>query len=308
MDESVVRLLLSYELQPFFVFVILTFGTLYTVGWFRLRRRSKSKAFVPIWKLVAYLFALFTLAAALMSFIDILGASLFYFHMIQHLMITMIAGPLIMLVDPVPIILWGFPDSWGIRKAVIRGFSKILHRNSPYRNILRKVTSPLVSYVLMLVLLWGWHDPNLYNLALRSEFWHDFEHISFFYSSIIYWWHATGSGPRIQPRMPRSRRILFLFGGIPSTFLPGVVISFSTTVIYTYYLTAPPAIEPFYMAPINDQIIGGIIMWVPGSMMFFVGALILIGRWLQEQERTSRRKKEKWMRENSQKPSLPDAV
>lgn len=306
MDESIRRLLLSFEFRPVFILVLVLLAILYTRGWIRLRRRSSNNALVPVWKLVGYLFALLVLGLALLSFIDILGASLFYFHMIQHLMLTMIAGPLVMLADPMPITLWGMPDF--LRKGVGRSLSKLLHRDSPYRGILRKATSPGVSYVLMLVLLWGWHDPRLYNLALRSQFWHDFEHISFFYSSVIYWWHVTGAGPRIRPMMSRPRRILYLFGGIPSTFLPGVVISFASTVIYTYYLTAPPAIEPFYMEPINDQILGGIIMWVPGSMMFFVGALVLIGRWLQDQEKASRIAKEKWMRENSQKPSLPDAA
>lgn len=295
MDEITRRLLLSFEWRPVFILVLLLLALFYTRGWFRLRQKSRNKSLVPVWKLVGYLFALLTLGLALMSFIDILGASLFYFHMIQHLMLTMIAGPLVMLADPMPITLWGMPDQF--RRAVGQGLSRLLHRNSPYRNILKQVTSPAVSYILMLVLLWGWHDPNLYNLALRSPFWHDFEHLSFFYSSIIYWWHVTGAGPRIRPLMSRPRRILYLFGGVPSTFLPGVVISFSTTIIYTYYLTAPPAPEPFFMTPINDQIIGGIIMWVPGSMMFFVGALVLIGRWMQEQERQSKAAKEKWMRE-----------
>ena len=183
MDEVTRRLLLSFEVRPFFIVTLVLLAYFYTRGWFRLRARSSNKSLVPVWKLVGYLFALLTLGLALMSFIDILGASLFYFHMIQHLMLTMIAGPLVMLADPMPITLWGLPDN--LRRAVGRGLSRLLHRNSPYRNILRNVTSPLVSYVLMLVLLWGWHDPNLYNLALRSQFWHDFEHISFFYSSVI---------------------------------------------------------------------------------------------------------------------------
>ena len=300
MNEITRRLLLSYEWRPVFILVLTTLAVFYTIGWVRLRKRSKNRSLVPVWKLVAYLFALVTLALALMSFIDILGASLFYFHMIQHLMLTMIAGPLIMLADPMPITLWGMPDS--VRKAVGRGLSRLLHRDAPTRNFLRTVTSPAVSYVLMLVLLWGWHDPNLYNLALRSPFWHDFEHLSFFYSSIIYWWHVTGAGPRIRPMMSRPKRILNLFGAVPSTFLPGVAISFATGIIYTYYLTAPPAPAPFFMEPLNDQILGGIIMWVPGSMMFFVGALVVLGRWMQDQQQQSQRDKEKWMRENA--PSL----
>ncbi|MFK7801336.1 MAG: cytochrome c oxidase assembly protein [Anaerolineae bacterium] len=297
MNEVTRRLLLSYEWRPVFIFVLVGLAVLYTIGWTRLRKRSKNQNLVPVWKLVAYIFAIVTLMLALLSFIDILGASLFYFHMIQHLMLTSIAGPLIMLADPMPITLWGLPPN--LRKKVGRGISRIIHKDSPWREPLKKATSPGVSFVIMVVLLWGWHDPNLYNLALRSSFWHDFEHISFFYSSIIFWWHVTGAGPRIRPIMSRPKRIIYLFGGVPSTFVPGVVIAFAGNVLYTYYLTAPPAPAPFFMTVANDQIIGGIIMWVPGSMMFFIGALVLIGRWLQDQEKTSKREKEKWMRENT---------
>ena len=297
MNEVTRRLLLSYEWRPVFIFVLVTLAVLYTIGWVRLRKRSKHNSLVPVWKLVAYLFAIVTLMLALLSFIDILGASLFYFHMIQHLMLTAIAGPLIMLADPMPITLWGLPPKW--RKVVGRSISKVIHKNSPWREPLKMVTSPGVSFVVMIALLWGWHDPNLYNLALRSPFWHDFEHISFFYASIVYWWHVTGAGPRIRPMMSRPKRIVYLLGGIPSTFIPGVVISFASSTIYTYYETAPPAPPPFFLSVANDQILGGIIMWVPGSMMFFVGAFVLIGRWLQDQERASKRDKEMWMRKNA---------
>lgn len=300
MNEITRRLLLSYEWRPVFILVLVALAVLYTIGWSRLRKRSKNKKLVPVWKLVAYLFAIVTLMLALLSFIDILGASLFYFHMIQHLMLTAIAGPLIMLADPMPMTLWGLPPKW--RKAVGRGISNVIHKDSPWREPLKKATSPAVSFVIMVVLLWGWHDPSLYNLALRSSFWHDFEHISFFYSSIIFWWHVTGAGPRIRPIMSRPKRIVYLFAGVPSTFVPGVVIAFSNSILYTYYLTAPPAPPPFFMSVADDQIIGGVIMWVPGSMMFFVGALVLIGRWLQDQERQSKQEKEKWMRENASAP------
>ena len=153
MNEITRRLLLSFEWRPVFILVLLLLAFFYTRGWFRLRQKSRNKSIVPVWKLVGYLFALLTLGLALMSFIDILGASLFYFHMIQHLMLTMIAGPLVMLADPMPITLWGMPDQ--IRRAVGQGLSRLLHRNSPYRNILKQVTSPAVSYILILVLLWG---------------------------------------------------------------------------------------------------------------------------------------------------------
>ena len=197
----------------------------------------------PVWKLVAYLTAIVTVLVALLSFIDILGGSLFYMHMIQHLMLTMIAGPLIMLADPLPIIMWGLPRP--LRKRFGRVVLRITHKKSPWRKLLRSITTPGVSYVVMLILLWGWHEPRLYNLAIVDPLVHDLEHIAFLFSSLIYWWHVTGAGPRIHPKMAIGRRIGYLFAGVPSTFLPGVAITFSNRVLYTAYETAPPAPPPF---------------------------------------------------------------
>lgn len=293
MDLVTRRLLLSFEWRPVLILILLTLGTLYTLGWFRLRHKAGSPTLTPVWKLVAYLTAIITVLIALLSFIDILGGSLFYMHMIQHLMLTMIAGPLIMLADPLPIIMWGLPRP--LRKRFGKLVLRVTHKKAAGRKILRAVTTPGVSYVVMLVLLWGWHEPRLYNLAIVDPFVHDLEHIAFLFSSLIYWWHVTGAGPRIHPKMAIGRRIGYLFAGVPSTFLPGVAITFSNRVLYTAYETAPPAPPPFFVSIMNDQILGGIIMWVPGSMMFFVAAFVLIGRWLTAEQERSRVAKMQWM-------------
>lgn len=175
--------------------------------------------------------------------------------------------------------------------------SRALHRQSGFRTGLRKLTSPGICLGLMVATLWIWHDPNLYNLALRSDFAHDLEHYTFFFTSLLYWWHATGAAPRIHPLMSRPKRIGYLFVAIPATFFLGVGIAFSQTVLYTYYETVPRVPPPLGLPVLDDQILGGIIMWVPGSMMFLIGALVIIAAWLQAEERKQPLPPEEWSSE-----------
>ncbi len=282
MDPVLRGLLLSWELRPVFILFLLTLAILYTIGWTRLRRKSVNSTLANRWRLTAYWVAFAIVIIALMSPIDILGAELFYFHMIQHLLLTMIAAPLVMLANPMPFIMWGLPRK--PRKRFGRMIAWMISgKESLGRKILRQATKPGVCWFIMLALLWIWHEPPMYNLALRNEFWHDIEHIAFFWSAILYWWHAIGAAPHIHPKMARIFRVGYLFGGIPVTFILGVKIAFATGILYTYYETRP-RLPVIGLSVADDQILGGIIMWVPGSMMYFAAALVLVARWMQEQQ------------------------
>ena len=280
MDPILRGLLLSWELRPVFLFFLISLAVLYTIGWTRLRRKGSRLA--NGWRLVAYWASFGFVVLALMSPIDVLGAELFYFHMIQHLLLTMFSAPLVMLANPMPFVLWGLPPKQ--RRYFGRLISKMISGKSIFRGYLKSATTPAICWFIMLALLWGWHEVPMYNLALTNEFVHDLEHIAFFWSAVLYWWHATGAAPRIHPMMLRPFRIGYLLAGIPTTFVLGVSIAFSTGILYTYYETRP-RLPIIGLSVFDDQILGGIIMWVPGSMMYFFGALIVVGRWLQEQER-----------------------
>jgi putative membrane protein len=283
MSPELNALLSSWDWRPEILLVLAAFGTLYTIGWVRLRRRSERNKLANGWRLFAYWLALLAILLALLSPIDVLAGLLFYMHMIQHLLLTMIAAPLIMLANPMPFVLWGLPGR--ARASVGRGLSYALHRESAFRTGLRKVTTPGICLTIMVMALWTWHDPNLYNLALSSSPVHDLEHYTFFFGALLYWWHATGAAPRIHPLMSRTKRMGYMFIAIPSTFFLGVAIAFSQTVLYTHYETVPRVPAPIGLSVMNDQILGGIIMWVPGSMMYFIGALVILAAWLREEER-----------------------
>jgi cytochrome c oxidase assembly factor CtaG len=250
------------------------------MGWARLRARQRRGRLARVWRLVAYLAGLLIIAIALMSPIDVLSNQLLLMHMIQHLLLIMIAPPLLLLPNPMPFMLWGLPATWRLRIGRIIG--RLLHRTSPVRRNLRIATGPGIIWLIWVILIFGWHDPNLYNAALESAWVHDLEHISFFAAGMLFWWHVTGAGPRIHKQAPLLGRIAFVIGAIPPNMLTGIVLAFATDPIYTYYTAVP---RLWNISVLADQQLAGVIMWVPGSMMYIIAALVLISRLLDQEER-----------------------
>ena len=283
MDPILNALLLSWNWRADVIVVLILAGTIYTVGWQRLRnpRHKRSSGIKPQryrprlatgWRLAAYLGGLALIGLALMSPIDVLGGQLFYMHMIQHLLLVMLAPPLLLIAAPFPFVLWGLP-------ARTRGMiARLFNPTSPFRQGLRHLTPPGLVWILFIAVFLGWHDPNAYNAALQSELLHDLEHLTFFGTAILFWWHVTRVGPRIHGRFPPSARIAYVLITIPINMLTGVVIAFSTTPLYTYYTTVP---RIGGITVMQDQMLGGIIMWIPGSMMYIIAALVLIASIVQ---------------------------
>lgn len=277
MDPVLKAVLLSWDWRPEVIVVLLTFGALYTVGWRRLRRRARGRAQLASgWRLASYLTGLVFIGISLLSPIDTMAQQLFLMHMIQHLLLIMIAPPLLLLANPMPFVLWGLPDR--ARRSVGGVLSSLLHRESASRRWLRAATGPGIIWMVWTVALIGWHDPGMYNAALRSELVHDLEHVSFFLASMLLWWHVVGAGPRIHKQFGLLGRIAFVLSVIPVNMALGVVLAFAGFTIYTYYLGVP---RLWGIDPVTDQRVGGIIMWIPGSMMYIIAALILIARLLQ---------------------------
>lgn len=277
MDPVTSALLRSWEWRVEVFLPLLLFGAVYTAGWRQLR--AKGSRLAGGWPLLAYWGGILAVALALLSPIETLSGQLFFMHMIQHLLLVMLAPPLLLLAEPMPVLLWGLPTS--ARRGVGRLLSRLLHRKSSSRRYLRTATGPGVAWLLFVVVLVGWHDPNAYNAALRSDFVHDLEHLSFFFGAMLYWWHVVGAAPRIHKRLSRTAQVVYVIAAIPPNMITGVVIAFAGQVIYSYYLAVP---RLWGISALDDQILGGVIMWVPGSMMYMMAILILTARWLQGEE------------------------
>jgi putative membrane protein len=126
----------------------------------------------------------------------------------------------------------------------------------------------------------GWHIPAAYDFALEHERWHDFEHICFLGSAILFWW------PIIQPwpsRVHHAGWIMLLYlasADIVNTAL-SAFLAFCDRPVYSYYLRQP---NPFQISPMTDQIAGAVIMWVVGSLIFLVPVILIVVNLLQPQK------------------------
>ncbi|MCA9961187.1 MAG: cytochrome c oxidase assembly protein [Chloroflexota bacterium] len=303
MDPITRAALSSWDWRPEVIIVLALAGTLYLTGWRRLRQRtfgtnkrqqdrrqrtSRSHWHLAArWRPIVYVIGLLFIGLALMSPIDILAQQLFFMHMIQHLLLIMIAPPLLLIANPMPFMLWGLPAR--LRHTVGRAIGRLLHRESGSRRWLRSATAPGVIWMFWVISIIGWHDPNAYNAALRHEFVHDLEHLFFFAAGMLYWWHVTGAGPRIHKQIGLIGRIAFVLAAIPPNMALGVVLAFVSKPVYSYYTAVP---RLWNISVIDDQRIGGVIMWVPGSMMYIIAALLLAARLFGKEE---------------VKPALPEA-
>ena len=266
MNPTLSVALLSWAWRPEIILTLGLAATVHLVGRHRLKRRG-GRALVNPWRSVSYLAGLAILWIALMSPIDVLSGQFFYMHMIQHLLLVMAAPPLLLLADPMPIMLWGLPST--LRLEVGRW----LRPESRFRNVVRTLTTPGLVWLYFVAALVGWHDPRLYHLTLVSDLAHDLEHLTFFGTAVLFWWHVIGCAPHIHRRLSRGIRAAYALSVVPANALTGISIAFASEPIYTYYTTVPRLGE---MTVLEDQMLGGVIMWIPGSMMYIVAALILI--------------------------------
>ncbi len=260
----------SWNLRPAILISLAMPGFLFFRGWLRLRRKGR-RNFANGWRLAAYVAGLTVLAVALLSPIDALGDFLFFMHMIEHLLLIMWAAPLLVLANPLPFLLWGLP---GGRRVGVALFS----RHSFIRKALQALTPRGIVLLLFVVVLWGWHDPIAYNAALRIGWLHDIEHFLFFATGLLFWWIVIGAAPRLHRPTTPLFRVAYVMAAAAGNMIPGVVISLASAPLYAHYLSMPRVAG---ISAMQDQIIGGMLMWVPGTMIFLITAVLLVLRNLE---------------------------
>lgn len=239
--------------------VLITGLYLYAIG--PLRKRYYPDEQVKTGQTISFLLGVLIMFLALVSPLDELGDSyLFSAHMVQHLFLTIVGPPLLLL---------GTPE-W---------FVKPLLRNKVVFKIAKVLTYPAVAFVLYNADFWLWHAPPLYNATLENQNIHILEHLTFIVFGILYWWPIF-SPSKDLPRLSIGGQILYLFlSGMPSVLL-GAGLTFSPP-LYAPYLAAP---RVWGISAATDQQLGGLIMWVPVSIGYIVIMSVLFIRWMQQQE------------------------
>ncbi len=274
MDPTLSVLLLSWAWRPEIMATLTLAAMVHLLGRWRLRQRGGQRIIAP-WRSASYLSGLVVLWLALMSPIDVLSGQYFFMHMIQHLLLVMLAPPLLLIGNPMPIMMWGLPA------ALRREVGRWLRRGAVFRRFVAALTTPGLVWLAFVAALVGWHDPGAYEAALRSDFVHDLEHLTFFGTAVLFWWHVIGAAPRIHRPMSDGLRIGYTLSVVPANMITGVVISFTAGPLYPFYATVA---RPWEITIQQDQMLGGTIMWIPGSMMYLLAALILLARFVRTED------------------------
>lgn len=215
-------------------------------------------------RIVSFYTGLTTVFLALASPLDALSDRLFLSHMVQHLLVIFVAIPAIQLSAPVIPILRGVPR--GIRRACIVPFFK----SGLTRLVLRTLSRPLVAWPLFVGTLVIWHFPFAFEAALNNEFIHIAEHLAFALGAYLWWWNVIDPLP-LRANLSYLARVPFVFITIVPSFALGAFLTFAPNAWYpTYALTAPE----YGLSALEDQQLGGLIMWIPGS--FIIAATLLM--------------------------------
>jgi putative membrane protein len=252
----------SWTFDPGVVVPLVICAILYYLGIYR------SKV-VPRMQIVAFTAGLVSLALALISPLHALGETLFSAHMVQHEILMLISAPLLVLGRPLVPLLWALPMSWrrGIGQAV---------KTAPVRPVWDTITHPLIAWGIELVVLWAWHTPALFEKTLTSESVHAAQHISFLFASLLFWWAVFQGGDR---RMGYGMSVIYIFTTAVHSTVLGALLALSPKLWYPGYARTTGA---WGLTPLQDQQIGGLIMWVPAGIVYLVAALWLFSLWLDE--------------------------
>jgi cytochrome c oxidase assembly factor CtaG len=254
------------------IFVLSIFAILYIRGWLRLRATSGE---AKLSQLGFYAIALVAIGLALLSPLDELASYLLIAHMVQHELLMMLAPPLILLANPVPVLLWGL----GRNPRLHAGH--LLTRQSAIRRVRDFLGWMPIAWSLYVINLWAWHYPALYDAALRVTWIHDLEHVLFFLTALVFWWPVIQPASRLAP-IQHGLRILYLFfAATQDTILAGL-IALSREVLYPHYQTA---LRLWNLTAQEDQIGGGIVMFAVGSTTYAIAILILVNALLGEGRR-----------------------
>jgi putative membrane protein len=271
-------LLKSWSLHPWMLIPLGLSGWLYTRGVSRLWRTAGRGHGVRRWQAACFATGWFALVAALISPLHEWSETLFSAHMIQHELLMLVAAPGLVLGKPIVAILKALPRSQ------VRALLRLAAIGS-VRAAWRFITSPLVAWVIHLVALWMWHVPVLFRAALHDEAIHAVQHLGFLLSALLFWWAILD---RSRGAMDSGAAVLFLFTTALHSGLLGAMITLSDDVLYADDTTAA---EAWGLTAIEDQQLGGLIMWVPACTIYIAGGLALFAVWLRSSSERMRRSK-----------------
>lgn len=227
--------------------------TLYVWGLLRAWARAGVNRIIPLWRAICFMAGELVLILALVSPLDPLGETLLSAHMVQHILLSAVAPPLLVLGHPIRAWTWAFPRQW-----------RRVGASSPARFLVRVadiLTRPVTATVICAFVLWLWHAPALFEAALEVEWVHTLEHASFFFSSLLLW-QAVLAYRTSAVAAAAMVLVTFMIGG-----MLGGLLLLAPVPLYDWYGDLALL---WNLTPLQDQQLAGLAMWVPAGGVYLV--------------------------------------
>lgn len=260
----------SWPFEPVVVAGLAVGIWLYVAGYRRLKHRPRGRAAVARWRAWCFAGAVVAIALALLTPLDPLGEALFGAHMGQHLLLTIVAAPMLVLARPVVVGSMALPVRWRHQATRARRTFTPGDRRAA-----------LLAFLVALVYAgtwWVWHIPALYALALENELVHIVEHATMLGGGLAFWWLVADA----RGRHANAAGVVAVFAVVLASSTLAGLLTFADDAWFTQHGASA---EAWGLTPMQDQELAGGLMWFPGGLAYMIAGAVLFARWLRADER-----------------------
>jgi putative membrane protein len=265
--------LLAWRFDPLALSGLLLAGAAYLWA-VRREDRAHPASRQPAYRSWLFAAGLAAIGLALLSPVEAYEGSLFSVHMVQHMLLELVAAPLLLAGAPITLTLRA------VSPTLRRPLLAVLHSR-----VVHVISFPVIAWLLFAAVNWGWHFSVLYDQALENQPLHYLQHATFLAAALLFWWPVIGADPSPW-RLPHPVRLLYLFLAMPQNSFLGVALLSASTVLYPHYVTN---LREWGPTPLDDQALGGVIMWVFGDVAFVIGMMLVVVLWMRHEDRRTAR-------------------
>lgn len=270
-DAPPAALALHWSFEPWIVVCLAASLAAYVIGITRLWRHAGRRRGIGAPRAATFGIGWATLALALLSPLDQLGTLLFSAHMLQHELLMVVAAPLMVLGRPLAVWVWALPPPARRRVGA-------LFHHPAWRRPWHLLTAPLSAWLVHAAAVWLWHVPAWFDAALHNDALHTLQHLSFLFSALLFWWTVLGSLRRDAAGVA----LASVFTTMLHTGALGALLALASFPWYPEYLAGSAALG---WDPLEDQQLGGLVMWLPASVAYLAAGLALAAGWLDAPRR-----------------------
>jgi len=270
---------LTWPIEPWVLLGVEAIAVLYLWGGARARPRRKNPGAARL-RAVAFWSGLAAIVFALDTPLETLARQLFWAHMTQHLLLIMVAAPLLVAAAP-------WLQVWrGLPLAIRRPLARTAFKHPALaggRRLAAWLTAPLGALALSSANLWFWHWPQAYDLTLHNHAIHHLEHALFLGLGIVFWAQLIDQPP-FRSRLTQLQRVGYVFVATVQAWALAALLAFATAPYYAYALLPS---RPGGISALTDQQFGAGIMWVPGSITYSIVFIACIYLWFRDEDRAA---------------------